>query len=106
MASSLEFVEYVCEQIRNAGEISYKKMFGEFGIYCDGKLIGSICDNQFFVKKTEEGQALLEDFVEAPPYPGAKPQFLMESLEDHQLLSMLIKQTHDALPMPKPKKKK
>lgn len=47
LASNLDFVEYVCDQIGGAGSIAYKKMFGEYGVYCDGKVIGVICDNQF-----------------------------------------------------------
>ena len=31
MASRIEFVEYVAEQCGGAGEITYKKMFGEYG---------------------------------------------------------------------------
>ena len=31
MASELNFVQYVAEQMANAGEITYKKMFGEYG---------------------------------------------------------------------------
>ena len=56
MASTVEFVEYVCDQISGAGSITYKKMFGEYGIYCNEKIIGLICDNQFFVKKTKIGE--------------------------------------------------
>lgn len=55
MASSLDFVTYVCDQLSGAGNISYKRMFGEYGIYCNGKMFGSICDDQFFVKKTVAG---------------------------------------------------
>lgn len=106
MASSVDFVEYVCDQISGAGEITYKKMFGEYGIYCDGKVIGVICDNQFFVKKTNVGTNLLPDCEEASPYTGAKPHFLIESVEDMEFISNFIRKTCDELPMPKPKKKK
>jgi TfoX/Sxy family transcriptional regulator of competence genes len=106
VASTIEFVEHVCEQIGNAGAITYKRMFGEFGLYCDAKFIGVICDNQFFLKETERGRALLTEPHEAPPYPGAKPHFLIGSLEDKANLSILIKETCDALPMPAPRKKR
>jgi TfoX/Sxy family transcriptional regulator of competence genes len=105
MASDLEFVEYVCEQIGEAGTITYKKMFGEFGIYCNAKIIGLICDDQFFLKITERGRALLPEAPEAPPYPGARPYFVIEELEDKKALSILVKATFDELPVPKPKKK-
>lgn len=106
LASNLDFVEYVCDQIGGAGRITFKKMFGEYGVYCDGKVIGVICDNQFFVKKTEAGAALCPDCVQAAPYTGAKPHFVVGSVDDREQLARFIRATCDALPAPKPKKKK
>ncbi len=106
MASKLEFVEYVCEQLSGAGEITYKKMFGEYGLYCDAKPIGVICDDQLFIKKTAAGAEILPGCPEQPPYEGAKPSFLVESLDDRELMACFIRATYEALPMPKPKKKK
>ncbi|AKL94723.1 TfoX domain-containing protein [Clostridium aceticum] len=105
MASTLNFVEYVCEQISDAGSITYKKMFGEYGIYCNGKILGLICNNQFFVKKTVAGASLLST-KEASPYPGAKPHFVIDFLDERESLREFIIKTCEELPMPKPKKKK
>ena len=66
MASSVEFVEYVCGQAEGAGDVSYRKMFGEYGIYLDGKFIGVICDNQFFVKITKAGEEILPECPNRP----------------------------------------
>lgn len=104
MASSLDFVQYVCGQISDAGTITYKKMFGEYGIYCDGKVIGVVCDNQFFVKKTEAGALILPDCREAAPYTGAKPHFLIEDIDDRMLMGTFISAVCRELPNPKPKK--
>jgi TfoX/Sxy family transcriptional regulator of competence genes len=106
MASDLGFVEYVCAQISGAGDITYIKMFGEYGVYCDAKIIGLICSNQFFLKKTERGKVLLHDIIEAPPYSGAKPYFVIETLEDKEALTLVVKATCGELPIPKPKQKK
>ena len=107
MASDQKFVDYVLDQIENAGEITAKKMFGEYGIYADEKLFGLICDNKLFIKPTESGRAFIGNVVEAPPYEGAKPSFLIEDkIEDRAWLSELIRVTLKELPMPKPKKKK
>lgn len=105
MASTLDFVEYVCEQISGAGQITYKKMFGEYGIYCNGKVIGVICDNQFFVKKTEAGAGICPNCEEASPYTGAKPHFSITSVDDRDLMTRFISATCNELPAPKPKKK-
>lgn len=107
MASSLEFVEYACDQMREAGEIRYRKMFGDYTVYCGGKVIGLICDNTFYMKKTKAGASLLGTTAEeAPPYSGAKPYFVIEDLDDRAALCELIRQSYEELPMPKPKKKK
>ncbi len=106
MASDITFVEYVCDQIRGAGGISHRAMFGEFAVYRDGKVIGLVCDNQFFVKPTQAGRALLGMPVEAPPYPGARPHFLVsDQLDDRDLMTGLIRATAAELPTPKPRKK-
>lgn len=107
MASHSSFVEYVCDQISDAGPVSFKKMFGEYAIYCDGKVVALVCDDQLFVKPTAAGRACLGSVVEASPYPGAKPYFLVDGqLEEPQLVSKLIRLTASELPSPSPKKAK
>lgn len=106
MASNLDFVLYVCDQLSEAGSITHKKMFGEYGIWLNGKYIACICDNQLFVKQTQAGRALLKTPVEAPPYQGAKPAFLIENLEDRAFLAKLIQVTFDELPASKTKRAK
>ena len=107
MASDQNFVDFVTDQIENAGEIMAKKMFGEYGVYADGKLFGLICDNQLFIKPTKAGRAYMGQVTERPPYPGAKPCFLIEEkLEDKDWLSELVRVSIEELPVPKPKKKK
>ncbi len=81
-------------------------MFGEYGLYCDGILVGLICDDQLFVKPTEAGRAFVGAVEEAPPYPGAKPSLLIEGgrWDDGAFLAALIRLTAANLPRPKPKK--
>lgn len=106
MASKVEFVEFVADQLRGAGEITYRKMFGEYGLYCDGKIFAVVCDDQLFVKITETGKALHPEFLEAPPYEGAKNYFLVEDVENQDMLTELARVTCAELPPPKPKKAK
>lgn len=106
MACSEEFIRYLCRQLEGAGEIAARKMFGEYGVYCDGKIIGLACDNQFFLKKTKAGEAVWPGLPEAAPYAGAKPHLLLEDLEDGERLAQLVRAAWTELPMPKPKKPK
>lgn len=105
MASSLEFTQYVAEQLSGAGEITYKKMFGEYGLYCDGKLFANVSDDQLFIKITEAGRSLFPDLPEAPPYPGAKDYFLIENVDDRDFLTALTLTTCQALPEAKKRRK-
>lgn len=98
MASELGFVEYVCDQMRDAGMIRFRKMFGEYAVYCDEKVVALICDDQLFIKRTEAGRAFLGEPLEVPPYSGAKPYFLVDSLDDREWLSELVRLTASELP--------
>jgi TfoX/Sxy family transcriptional regulator of competence genes len=106
MASDQNFVDFVLEQIKNAGEITAKKMFGEYGIYADGKIFGLICDNKLYIKPTISGREFIGNVVEAAPYEGAKPSFLIEDkIEDSDWISELVRISLKELPAPKPKPK-
>jgi TfoX/Sxy family transcriptional regulator of competence genes len=107
MSSDENFVKFVVDQIENAGVIKYRKMFGEYAIYSDDKIVALVCDDQLFVKQTDAGRSFIGDVVEASPYPGAKLSFLIENtFEDKDWFSNLIRITAAELPTPKPKKKR
>ncbi len=107
MSSSQSTVDFVTAQMLGVGEVSYKKMFGEYGIYCNGKMVASVCDDKLFVKPTTRGRAYIGEVVEESPYPGAKPNFLIsnEKIKNGQWLGELIKITAEELPVPVKKKK-
>ena len=108
MATRQDTVDLIVEQARGAGLVTAKKMFGEYGLYCDGKLVGLVCDEQLFVKPTDAGRAYLGSFTEAAPYPGAKPCFLIagDAWDDADWLAEFIRLSAAALPMPAAKKRK
>ncbi|RJP78371.1 MAG: TfoX family protein [Candidatus Zixiibacteriota bacterium] len=107
MASDLDFVEYVRDQVSGAGDVTFRKMFGEYALYCDGKVVAFICDNQLFVKPTAGGREYVGSVTEAPFYPGGKPHFLIEDrLDDREWLTGLIRLAWQETPMPKPKPEK
>src|SRR5687767_6465924 len=107
MATDQKFVDFVLGQLQTVKEVTAKKMFGEYGVYSSGKIFGVICDNRLFIKPTNAGRVFIGDIVEAPPYEGAKPSFLIdEKIEDTKWLSELVSLTIKELPEPKPKKAK
>ncbi len=107
MASDQGFVEFVCDQLRGVGPVSYRKMFGEYAIYVGRKVVALVCDDRLFLKPTAAGRALIGTPTEAPPYPGAKPYFVIdEYLDDPEFLATLIQATEAEVPEPKPKRKR
>lgn len=108
MATKKNTIDYILEQMAEAGVVSARKMFGEYAIYCNGKVVSLVCDDQLFVKPTKAGKKFIGDVSEAPPYPGAKPYFLIpgEQWDDADWLAELIRISALELPLPKVKKKK
>jgi TfoX/Sxy family transcriptional regulator of competence genes len=105
MASSQSTVDFILEQIARAGAVSAKKMFGEYGIYCGGKMVALVCDDKLFVKPTAAGAKFVGPCAEGSPYPGAKPCLLIpeEKWDDSKWLSQVIQLTSSELPLPKKK---
>lgn len=77
-------------------------MFGEYAIYCDGRVVAFLCDDQLFLKPTEAAKKFIGDFVQGFPYPGAKPYLLIpgEKWENRKWLTTLFKISAEALPLP------
>jgi DNA transformation protein and related proteins len=98
-------VDFVLEQLAALGDVSARKMFGEFAIYYRNKVVALFCDDELFIKPTGAGRTLLGKVDEQPPYPGAKPHFLItgDRCEDADFLCELVSRTAGELPPPKPK---
>lgn len=94
MASAPDFVEFLADQLDADCGVTYRKMFGEFALYSHGRIFGYVCDDQLFVKPTEGGRRHIGAPVEAPPWPGARPAFLIrDQVEDAEWLSELVRVT-------------
>ena len=74
-----------------------RKMFGEYGLYCDGTFFAVICDDQLFIKITPQGQMAFPDLSKAPPYEGAKDSFVVEDVDDPTMAAELTRITCEAL---------
>ena len=87
MASSIDYLEYVLDLLRDIHVITYKKMMGEFLLYKNNILFGGIYDDRFLVKKTKSIENL--GLKEVIPYPSAKPMLLIDT-EDSKEISNII----------------
>ncbi len=106
MATRASTIDYLLDQVAGACPLSAKRMFGEFGLYHDDKLVALVCDDQLYLKPTDAVRRFLGAVVEAKPHPTARPSFLIEAdtWEDGDRLAMLLGMTAAALPETKPRK--
>ncbi|MBK6727068.1 MAG: TfoX/Sxy family protein [Xanthomonadales bacterium] len=105
MATDREFVDYLVEQIALGDRLTFKKMFGEYALYVDAKVVALACDNSLFIKPSAAAATLAPDLPQGPPYPGAKSHAIADELLDApDRLRQLLLQTAVLMPPPKPKK--
>ncbi len=104
MATDLRTVAHLLDQLSVAGAVTARRMFGEYALYLDGRMVALVCDNRLFVKPTPAALRLLEHNALAPPYPGAKPHLLIDAaLDDQDLMAEVLRAVAAEVPAPKPK---
>lgn len=107
MATREATIAYILDQAGLGAPLTSRKMFGEYALYLDGKVVALICDDELFLKPTAPGRSLLGEVSAAPPYPGAKDHYrLVDEIDDPERLREALLVTAQALPAPKPKKPK
>lgn len=108
MPTTASTIAYILDQLTGVPQLAAKKMFGEYTLYTDGKVVALVCNDTLFVKMTDTGKTFVgEAYEEGAAYPGAKPSLKINEdlLEDREWLTRLIMLTAEHLPTPKSKKK-
>ena len=105
MATTKEYLDFILEQLSGIPGIDYKKMFGEYLIYRNGKPALLVCDNTVFVKNLPELATLLPDAPEGLPYEGTKPHYILD-VENRELTEKVLEIVERVAPFPKKRKKK
>lgn len=102
-----EFNEYVRDSFSESGYITIKPMMGGYLVYFNGKLVGDICNNELFLKRTPTSDRLLADSELRYPYEGSKTLMrVFDKFEDADLIAELLGSMYEELPAKKPKKAK
>ncbi len=91
MASNREFINFLCDQLRGAGCVRFRPMMGEYCLYVDEKVVGLVCDNQFFLKMTPSNREILKDNPLGYPYPGAKAAYVIADIDDRDFLALVTR---------------
>ena len=107
MSTQLSTIEFLLEKLDDYKRFTTRKMFGEYALYADGKVVALVCDDQLYVKIVPASAALAEICEQDTPYPGAKLYYLVE---EHQLstiteLPEILIEIATSLPTKIPKKK-
>ena len=102
MASDLDYVQYVIDQIKTNGKITYKKMFGEYLLYLNNKPVVMVCDNTAFVKMLDCIKPLMKNAEIGFPYKGAKEHYIA-NVDDSEHLSNVVILLEKNLPITKKK---
>ena len=89
MATTRNYLDFVCTQLEEIWGIDYKRMFGEYQIYVNDRPVLLLCDNTVFVKNHPALAHLLAEAPEGLPYPGAKPQKILD-VEDRVLTAQVL----------------
>lgn len=105
MATTPDFVDYVCEQIRDTGFVRFKKMFGEYMVYVNEKPILLVCDNTVYVKMLDSITDLMQTADTGHPYAGAKEHYILD-IDDADFSKSVIRILEAVTPLPKPRKSK
>lgn len=103
MSTTIDYYEYLQEQLEPIGNIRYRKMMGEYCIYYQDKVIGGIYDNRFLIKNTNASRLLIPNATLEIPYQGAKPMILVEEFSDKEFLKKLMIAVYEELSSPKKK---
>lgn len=101
MATSRETIDHVLDTAALGGRLEAKKMFGEYGLYLDDRMVALVCDDSLYLKPTAATAAETADLPLAPPYPQARPHPQADALlDDPPRLRALLLATAAALPVP------
>jgi TfoX/Sxy family transcriptional regulator of competence genes len=105
MATTVDYIEYVCEQVRSTGDIRYKKMFGEYMVYVEDKPILLVCDDTAFVKILPCLDSLMAGAERGYPYDGAKEHYVLD-IDNAELVREVVAALLPVTAVPKPRKRK
>jgi TfoX/Sxy family transcriptional regulator of competence genes len=103
MGTRAETIEHLLDALAPLA-LTARKMFGEYALYLDGKVVALVCDDQLFLKPTPGATAALPGCPMGPPYPGAKPHLLVtDALDDPDPVIAALKAIASDLPAPNPR---
>ena len=99
MATTKEYKDFILEQLCLLEDITCKSMMGEYLLYYNGTLFGGIYDNRLLVKIVDTNKKY--NMNEQIPYESAKPMYLIDDVDNKELLKEIVIETCKGLPIKK-----
>jgi len=91
MATTKDYRDFILEQLSLLDNITCKSMMGEYLLYYNVILFGGIYDDRFLVKKVYNNEKY--SMSDAIPYDGAKAMYLVDSVENMEVLRDIVLDT-------------
>lgn len=90
MATTKEYKDFILEQL-SLDNVTCRPMIGEYLLYYNGVLFGGIYDDRFLVKKVDSN--VKYGLKDAIPYDGAKPMYLVNDVDNCELIKNIVVDT-------------
>ena len=91
MATTKEYRDFILEQLNILDNITCKSMMGEYLLYYNGLLFGGIYDDRLLVKIVDSNKKY--NMQESIPYESAKPMYLVDDVDDQEVLRNIVLDT-------------
>ena len=95
MATTKEYKDFILEQLNFLDNINCKPMMGEYLLYYNGILFGGIYDDRLLVKIVDGNKKY--NMQESIPYESAKPMYLVDDVDDQEILKNIVLDTYNSL---------
>lgn len=95
MATTKKYKDYVLDQLDLLDNITCKSMMGEYLLYYEKVLFGGIYDNRLLIKKVDNNKKYC--MIETTPYDNAKPMYLVDNIDNKEMLKRIVFDTYNDL---------
>lgn len=91
MATTIDYKDFILGQLSLLEDITCKSMMGEYLLYYNGILFGGIYDDRLLVKIV--GSNKKYNMKESIPYENAKPMYLVDDVDNPEVLKEIVLDT-------------
>ena len=95
MATTKDYRDYIIEELNLLDNITYNPMMGEYLLYYNGILFGGIYDDRLLIKIVDGNKKY--HMEEAIPYEHAKPMYLVDDVDNKEILKDIVLDTYKDL---------